>query len=60
MEDPLKSAPWDHLHTSINKRIADTVERLWMMIAVCGRNHALGDAGTIFGFEVHPDAVGRQ
>lgn len=60
MTDPSNNALWDHLHTSINQRIADTVERLWRMIAVCGRNHVLGEAGTIFGFEVHPDAVGRQ
>lgn len=60
MEDPSNNALWDHLYTAINQRIADTVERLWTMIAVCGRNHALGEAGTMFGFEVHPDAVGRQ
>ena len=59
-EFPLTSELWDHLHTLINQRIADSVERLWTMIAVCGRNHALGEAGATFGFEVHPSAVGRQ
>lgn len=51
---------WDSLHRSINERIALAIERLWEMIAVSGRNHALGEAGTQFGFEVHPNAVGRQ
>lgn len=59
-EDPTNRALWDYLQTLINHRIADTVERLWKAIAVCGRNHVLGETGTIFGFEVHPDAVGRQ
>lgn len=51
---------WDSLHRSINERIALAIERLWEMIAVSGRSHALGEAGTQFGFEVHPNAVGRQ
>lgn len=51
---------WDSLHRSIHERIALAVERLWEMVAVSGRNHALGEAGTQFGFEVHPHAVGRQ
>ncbi|MCD4850584.1 MULTISPECIES: hypothetical protein [Micrococcaceae] len=60
LEASSNNALWDHLASSINQRIADTVERLWTMIAVCGRNHALGEAGTTFGFEIHPSAVGRQ
>ncbi|GAA1811420.1 hypothetical protein GCM10009749_20580 [Agromyces neolithicus] len=39
---------------------ARSVYWLWEMTAVCGRNHALGETGRTFGFEVHPDAVGRQ
>lgn len=62
--EAMKSAPnnelWDSLHRSINERIALAIERLWEMIAVSARNHALGEAGTQFGFEVHPNAVGRQ
>lgn len=51
---------WDQLHDAIHERIASAIERLWEMIAVCGRNHALGQTGTDFGFEVHPNSVGRQ
>lgn len=51
---------WDHLHDAIHERIAFSIERLWKMIAVCGRNHALGQAGGAFGFEIHPNSVGRQ
>ncbi|WP_026041039.1 hypothetical protein [Arthrobacter sp. TB 23] len=51
---------WDRFYTSLNERIALAIERLWIMIAVSGRNHALGETGGAFGFEVHPDAVGRQ
>ncbi|KNH15989.1 hypothetical protein ACU18_15410 [Arthrobacter sp. ZBG10] len=60
MNDSSNNVLWDQLYSSINQRIADTVERLWTMVAVCGRNHALGEAGTIFGFDIHPNAVGRQ
>ncbi|WP_026547010.1 hypothetical protein [Paenarthrobacter nicotinovorans] len=60
MDYPTDNALWDQLAKVINQRIADTVERLWTMVAVCGRNHALGVAGTTFGFEIHPNAVGEQ
>ena len=51
---------WDVFIRALNERIVTSVERVWIMIAVCGRNHALGETGRAFGFEVHPDAVGRQ
>lgn len=54
------NAAWDRFVRALNERIAVAVERLWIMIAVCGRNHVLGETGGVFGFEVHPDAVGRQ
>lgn len=50
---------WDEFIRALHERIAAAVERLWIAIAVCGRNHALGEAGGTFGFEVHPGAVGR-
>ncbi|RWW94326.1 MULTISPECIES: hypothetical protein [Paenarthrobacter] len=60
MDANSNNALWDQVSASTNQRIADTVERLWTMIAVCGRNRVLGEAGTTFGFEIHPNAVGRQ
>lgn len=51
---------WDKFIRALHERIARAVERIWVAIAVCGRNHALGETGGTFGFEVHPDAVGRQ
>lgn len=51
---------WDHLHRTIHERIALALERLWEMIAICGRNHALGQTGSTFGVEIHPNAVGHQ
>ncbi|MBA3618009.1 MAG: hypothetical protein H0W56_00125 [Acidothermales bacterium] len=51
---------WAEFRGAVNERVAAAIERLWTMIAVCGRNHALGESGGVFGFEVHPDAVGRQ
>ncbi|WP_028272462.1 hypothetical protein [Arthrobacter sp. UNC362MFTsu5.1] len=51
---------WDKLRLMTNQRIADSIEGIWEAIAVCGRNHALGEVGGQFGFEVHPNAVGRQ
>lgn len=51
---------WDEFIRALHERIAVTVECLWIAVAVCGRNRALGETGGTFGFEVHPDAVGRQ
>ncbi|SDU62839.1 hypothetical protein [Jiangella alkaliphila] len=51
---------WADFVAGLNERIALAVEQLWTMVAVCGRNHALGETGVVFGFEVHPGAVGRQ
>jgi hypothetical protein len=57
---PTDPALWDDLRCSINESIATSIEKLWTMIAVAGRNHALGETGRVLGFEIHPDAVGRQ
>ena len=51
---------WDEFIRALHERIAAAVEGLWLAVAACGRNHALGETGGTFGFEVHPDAVGRQ
>lgn len=48
---------WDSFNQAVRERLASSVERLWTMVAVCGRNHAWGDVGATFGFEVHPDMV---
>jgi hypothetical protein len=45
---------------ALNERIATAVERIWTMLARSGMNHALGETGTTFGFEIQPSAVGRQ
>lgn len=60
LADVNDNAIWDALTRALHNRIADSVERTWTMIAVVGRNHALGETGTVFGFEIHPSAVGRQ
>jgi hypothetical protein len=60
MESVSSNDLWDRFYSRLNKRIAVSVERLWALVAVCGRNHLLGETGGAFGFEVHPDAVGRQ
>jgi hypothetical protein len=60
MADVQDNDVWDELTRALHDRIADSVEQIWTMIAVVGRNHALGETGTVFGFEIHPGAVGRQ
>lgn len=60
LENPGDNEIWDLTIGALNNRIAVAVERIWITIAVCGRNHVLGETGSTFGFEVHPDAVGRQ
>lgn len=51
---------FDQLTRDINNAIADSLHRWWEAIAVLGRHGVLGDHNKAFGFEVHPDAVGRQ
>lgn len=60
MQNVGDSDAWDEFTCALHERIAMAVERIWVSIAVCGRNHALGETGAVFGFEIHPDAVGRQ
>ncbi len=60
MENVGDNVAWDRFTRALHERIAVAVERIWIAIGVCGRNHALGETGSSFGFEVHPDAVGRQ
>lgn len=49
---------WERFIRVLHDRIALAMERIWITIAVCGRNHPLEEARGAFGFEVHPDAVG--
>ncbi|SDL66135.1 hypothetical protein SAMN05216298_4683 [Glycomyces sambucus] len=51
---------WNEFKAALNERIAVAVERIWIMIFRSGMNHALGETGTTFGFEIQPSAVGRQ
>lgn len=60
MADTSDGAIWAEMTEALHERIAVSVERLWTAVAVCGRNHVLGETGRAFGVEVHPDAVGRQ
>lgn len=60
MKDVGENDAWVKFIRALHGRIATAVERIWVAIAVCGRNHCLGETGGTFGFEVHPDAVGRQ
>lgn len=60
MKDVGDNDAWVKFIRALHEWIATAVERIWVTIAVCGRNHCLGETGGTFGFEVHPDAVGRQ
>lgn len=58
--DPADNRSWDVLDTALKERIASAIEGLWVLIAVSARHHAFGEIGVVLGFEVHPEAVGRQ
>lgn len=60
LADLSDKARWDAFLQALNGRVAGSLEGLWTMVAVAGRNHLLGEAGGVFGFEVHPSAVGTQ
>lgn len=51
---------WDLFIRTLNERITTSMERVWIMIAVCDRNYVLGDTNCVFGFDVPPNAVDRQ
>ena len=57
---PGDSEVWELFIRGLHERIASAVGLMWTTVAVCGRNHALGETGVVFGFDVHPQAVGRQ
>lgn len=58
--DPRDSEAWDRAGQALRERTAIALERVWIVVAVSGRHRVLGETGTTFGFEVHPEFVGRQ
>ena len=54
------NAKFDALLSALSGRVAGAIENVWDAITVSGRNHILGRAGEVLGFEAHRDAVGRQ
>ena len=51
---------WDNFYAAVQGRMADSIEGCWQMISRIGINHALGVTGAALGWEIAPDAVGRQ
>lgn len=51
---------WDSFYGAVQGRTADSIERLWLMISRVGINHRLGTTGATLGWEIAPNAVGRQ
>lgn len=51
---------WRSFLSDLNERVATTVETIWIMISDSGKNHLMGRAGEVLGFEAHPCVVGRQ
>lgn len=51
---------WDNFYAALQGRMADSIEGCWNMISRVGINHALGVTGDVLGWEVAPNAVGRQ
>lgn len=60
MHNICDSDAWGKFTCALRERIAIAVERIWISIAVSGRNHVLGEVGVALGCEVHPNAVGQQ
>ncbi|TDQ02306.1 hypothetical protein AXZ95_0579 [Leifsonia sp. 115AMFTsu3.1] len=60
LEDLRDQTLWDSFITALNNTIADSIHRWWEVICVLGRHGVLGDDNRAFGFEAHPDSVGRQ
>ncbi len=51
---------WDNFYAALQGRMADSIEGCWNMISRVGINHALGVTGDVLGWELAPNAVGRQ
>ncbi|WP_457101761.1 hypothetical protein [Microbacterium sp. P5_E9] len=60
MERVSDNDAWDSFYAAVQGHTADSIERLWLMISRVGINHALGTTGAALGWEIAPDAVGRQ
>jgi len=54
------NAAFDALLKAINERIATSVETVWDAIVGCGKNHLLGRAGEVVGFQADRALTGRQ
>ena len=54
VEDVGDNDAWDKFIRALHERIAMAVEHIWVAVAMRGRNHALGETGEAFGFEVPP------
>jgi len=53
-------ARWEVFLAALNERIATSVETAWDAIVGCGKNHMMGRAGEVIGFEADRTATGRQ
>lgn len=60
LDDPRDQGLWDSFIKALNNTIADSIHRWWEVTCVIGRHGVLGDDNKAFGFEAHPDSVGRQ
>jgi hypothetical protein len=59
MADTSDNDRWNRFYLDQRERIACAVEGVWVAVADCGRNGALGTAGRNVGHEVHPSMVSR-
>lgn len=60
MERASDNEAWDAFYSAVQGHMADSIERLWLMLSRVGINHALGTTGAVLGWEITPDAVGGQ
>lgn len=51
---------WDAFYFAVQGRIADSIEGYWQMLSRVGINHGFGITGETLGWEIAPNAVGRQ
>lgn len=58
--DHLESARWNEYSAAAQRRIADSIDRVWDLISLSGQNRVFGELGVSFGAEIRINVPHRR